>query len=268
VDVMLDEANCGTCGNACATGSSCEGGQCSCPEPLEACGSVCADLQADGEHCGDCERACNNGQVCLTGQCADGCGALQQCGSSCVDTQSSLLHCGGCDQACPGGLSCRAGSCACPDAGATLCGESSCVDLKTDAQNCGECGQVCGAGEACVDGSCQCAASGSVSFQNDVAPILDAGCTAAGCHTGMKPKEDLTLDAARSYAELFNVTASQCKDGRKLVDPGSPSTSYLMQKLLNVDICFGTQMPKANQTIPAADLATISSWICSGAPNN
>jgi hypothetical protein len=101
-----------------------------------------------------------------------------------------------------------------------------------------------------------------------VAPILDAGCTANGCHIGARPKEELNLDIAKAYAELVDVATSQCGGKRKLVVPGSPSTSYLMQKLLNVDICSGTQMPKANTTIPAEDIATISSWICSGAPNN
>jgi hypothetical protein len=41
-----------------------------------------------------------------------------------------------------------------------------------------------------------------------------------------------------------------------------------MQKLLNIDTCTGSQMPKAGQSLPKADLEAISSWICSGAPNN
>lgn len=84
----------------------------------------------------------------------------------------------------------------------------------------------------------------------------------------MKPKENLDLNDSKSYADLVNVTASQCGGSRKLVVPGSPSTSYLMQKLLNVDVCTGTQMPKAGQTLPTAEIEAISSWICSGAPNN
>jgi hypothetical protein len=84
----------------------------------------------------------------------------------------------------------------------------------------------------------------------------------------MKPKENLALDATKSYAELVNVATSECSGQRKLVVPGSPSTSYLMQKLLNVNVCTGTQMPKAGQTLPKAQLDQISSWICSGAPNN
>ena len=84
----------------------------------------------------------------------------------------------------------------------------------------------------------------------------------------MKPKEGLALEATKSYAELVNVAASQCGGKRKLVAPGSPSSSYLLQKLLNVDICTGTQMPKAGQSLPQKQIDIISSWICSGAPNN
>jgi hypothetical protein len=155
---------------------------------------------------------------------------------------------------------------ACRDGGA-LCG-SSCVDTASDHANCGGCAQACGAGEACVAGSCQCAASGAVSFKADVAPILDQACTSAGCHTGARPKEALGLAPNEAYAELVNVAASQCGGERKLVVPGSPSTSYLMQKLLDIDVCTGSQMPKAGRSLPKAGLDAICGWICSGAPNN
>lgn len=265
VDVSKDVQNCGGCGNTCSAGSSCEDGQCTCPSSFKSCGGTCADLQSDPKNCGACGAACSANQVCLTGKCAAGCGSLAQCGGSCVDTQTSVLSCGGCDKACAAELTCAGGKCGC--ATGELCG-TSCVDTRTDAANCGQCGVTCGAGEACVGGACQCSASGTVSFKGDVAPVLASACTAAGCHAGMKPKEGLALEATKSYAELVNVTASQCGGKRKLVAPGSPSSSYLLQKLLNVDICTGTQMPKAGQSLPQKQIDTISSWICSGAPNN
>ncbi len=266
IDPLMDSANCGGCGKACSPGASCSNGACSCPESLDACNATCADLQSDPQHCGACDQACGAQQVCLRAQCANGCGTLQQCGNSCVDTQTSVLNCGGCEKACAPGLSCAAGQCACPGGG-ELCG-ASCVDTQTDDKNCGACAQACGAGEACIAGACQCASSGAVSFKGDIAPILDGACTSAGCHTGARPKEGLALDATKSYAELVGVTASQCGGKRKLVVPGSPSTSYLLQKMLNIDVCTGSQMPKAGQSLPRAQLDAVSAWICSGAPNN
>jgi hypothetical protein len=266
VDTEVDVNHCGACGNACPAGSTCSAGTCSCPDPLTACSGTCADTQSDGAHCGGCGKACSAGQVCLLGACSDGCGSLQQCGTNCVDLQSSVLSCGACDRACPGGTSCVGGQCQC-DGGDTLCG-AACVDTNTDANNCGACGVACGPGDNCVAGACQCAMSSSVSFKSDVEPILDAACSAAGCHSGARPKEGLSLDTGSVYAELVNVATQQCGGKRKLVVPGSPSSSYLMQKLLNVDVCIGTQMPKAGQSLPAANLDIISSWICSGAPDN
>lgn len=266
VDIASDPRNCGACANVCGAGSSCLAGKCSCSFGLQSCGTACADLGSDALHCGSCESVCAAGEVCLKGQCAAGCGSLVQCGTSCVDTRSSPLNCGACGKACAPGQTCSAGQCGCPDGG-SLCG-GSCVDLRSDAKNCGACGKACGAGEACVGGACGCSSSQSVSFKNDVAPVLAAACTAAGCHAGMKPKEDLSLELAKSYAELVNVTSSQCGGGRKLVVPGSPSSSYLLQKLLDTDVCTGTQMPKAGQSLPSSQLDAISSWICSGAPND
>lgn len=266
MDLQSDALNCSGCGKACAAGSTCSNGACSCSDSLQACGDGCADLSSDPAHCGGCGSACAAKEVCLRGQCAAGCGTLQQCGASCVDTQSSVLNCGGCGKACPAGFTCEGGNCACPGGGA-LCGVT-CVDAQSDPKNCGGCGTACGAGEACVAGSCQCAASGSVSFKAEVAPILDANCTSAGCHTGARPKESLGLDIGTAYAELVNVATSQCGGMRKLVVPGSPSTSYLMQKLLAVDLCTGSQMPKAGQSLQQAELDAISGWICAGAPDN
>jgi hypothetical protein len=40
-----------------------------------------------------------------------------------------------------------------------------------------------------------------------------------------------------------------------------------MDKIQNVDLCFGTKMPKLS-VLPAPEVEIISSWICAGAPNN
>jgi hypothetical protein len=265
VDVMSDAAHCGSCATACPTGALCSSGVCECSGGLMACGAECVDLTSDATHCGDCAKACASGEVCLSGSCSSGCGSLTQCGTSCLDLQTSPTSCGVCGNACAAGLSCVDGTCGCP-AGQTEC-DGACVDTADDAENCGACGITCGPGSTCVASECQCG-SKAISFKGEVQPIFDANCTSAGCHTGARPKEGLSLDAGKAYAELVGVATSECGGARTLVKAGDAGQSYLVQKLLGVDLCTGSQMPKAGQSLPAAELALISDWICQGAPNN
>lgn len=98
-------------------------------------------------------------------------------------------------------------------------------------------------------------------------PIFTANCTSNGCHSGTRPAESLTLEAGKSFAELVNGASSEC-GARKLVAPGAPSSSYLMDKLLGTNLCSGSQMPKAGTSIPSTQIDLIRGWICQGAPNN
>ena len=107
----------------------------------------------------------------------------------------------------------------------------------------------------------------SVSFSTTIQPMLTAKCATNGCHAGVMPQEKLNLSAGKSYAALVNVTAAQCNDGRKRVLPGDPGASYVLDKMTNVDICFGTQMPKLG-TVMSGEIQAMTDWICQGAPNN
>lgn len=147
------------------------------------------------------------------------------------------------------------------------CGEADCVDLQSDPAHCGDCGQACDPGEGCTGGQCGCGAT-SASFSADVLPILTARCASPGCHSGMRPQAGLSLTATTAYALLVGVAAVQCNDGRLRIAPGLPAESYLMSKLLGVDLCAGTQMPKSGQSLPASELGAISAWICAGAAND
>lgn len=104
-----------------------------------------------------------------------------------------------------------------------------------------------------------------MSFANQVQPVFTANCTSGGCHSGTKPAASLSLASGVAYGALVNV-ASSCA-GRLLVAPGSVSTSYLMNKLLGTNLCSGSKMPKAG-TMPSAEIAAVSGWICEGAPKN
>jgi hypothetical protein len=140
------------------------------------------------------------------------------------------------------------------------------VDTATDAGNCGECSNACSMGAACVEGACRCAET-IVSFRAHVQPIFTASCSASGCHAGARPKESLSLEPGKSYGALVGKPASQCGE-RLLVKPGDAAQSYLVQKIMGVELCSGSQMPKAGQGLPAAELGKITDWICQGAPDN
>lgn len=66
---------------------------------------------------------------------------------------------------------------------------------------------------------------------------------------------------------MGTAAAVECLDGRMRVLPGQPASSYLIDKMTNVDLCQGTQMPKLG-LIPNAQIQTVVDWICEGAPNN
>lgn len=64
------------------------------------------------------------------------------------------------------------------------------------------------------------------------------------------------------------MPASECSGQSVRVKAGDAGQSYLIDKLLGVSLCSGTQMPKAGATLPAAQLAKISDWVCQGAKRN
>jgi hypothetical protein len=231
----------------------------------ETCGGdACVDLETDAQHCGACDNVCPAGVPCSAGSCVcpDG---QEICDSACVDTQSDPQHCGGCGSGCAPDEVCSMGACADTCAALTDCG-GACVDTQTDSENCGSCGNACGGGNDCVNGGCDCAGDG-ISFVAEVEPILVDECTGMGCHGFPVSAAGLDLRAGNAHGNLVNVPSSQCND-RMLVAPGQPEASYLMDKVLGVNLCFGSKMPKAGSGLTAAQLAAISEWICRGAAND
>jgi hypothetical protein len=107
---------------------------------------------------------------------------------------------------------------------------------------------------------------GIVSYATHVQPIFDTNCVF--CHTGAFPPVGLNLSSPASYANLVDVSSRECP-GTKRVDPGSPSTSYLMHKIVGSGPCFvGSPMPLHLSPLPALQQATISTWILQGAMND
>ena len=100
--------------------------------------------------------------------------------------------------------------------------------------------------------------------------FVGAGCAEGGCHNSDR-KGGLNL-GDDMWSALVNVPASTCKDGRKLVVPGKPSESYLVNKLRGTGLCSGDRMPlgcgepDGDLCFSEERLATLEGWIRSGAP--
>lgn len=131
------------------------------------------------------------------------------------------------------------------------------------------CAAGCPPGLVCEGDVCVCDTT-PVSYANDIAPRFTTGC-GPGCHVytnAASGSAGLNLAQVHSYDELVGVTAFQCRDGRVRVIPGDPGSSYLVQKMLGVDMCTGVRMPKGRQAWSAADMAMLGRWICQGAEDN
>jgi len=110
VDLNASDAHCGMCGNACASGAGCQGGECICPEGQKLCEGGCVDITANDDHCGDCSSTCSGPRSCRERQCQCPSGT-SYCSGECVDTTSNPDHCGACGMSCRSGEMCQQSSC-------------------------------------------------------------------------------------------------------------------------------------------------------------
>ena len=163
-DLTSSHANCGGCGNACASNAVCSNGTCvtvecgtcepTCPSGLTWCGA-CVNTATDTTNCGACGNPCASGLVCSNGECVQ-CAGDAQCPPD-DDCGSYVCSNGACvRQNAPNGTSCGGAS------GGT-CSDGLCTNtcsganLLTDPQNCGACGNVCqgvNSTPICVNGTC------------------------------------------------------------------------------------------------------------------
>jgi len=146
-------------------------------------------------------------------------------------------------------------------------GMMGCGDVQTDPKNCGMCGNQCAPGQTCTAGVCTCGMA-TVPFA-DVQTILTARCATTGCHTGGgMAKAGLDLSAGNAFTALVGKTTTQCNGTRSRVIPGDPLESYLVDKILGVDLCGTSKRMPPSISLSTTDIQTISDWICGGALEN
>lgn len=123
-EAAADSNNCGTCGNVCAAGYSCENSTCvrptsasTCSSGQTSCSGTCKDLMSDAANCGACGTVCNAGQSCVAGTCTapvviSTCSNGQtSCSGTCKNLMSDGANCGACGTVCNDGKQCSAGVC-------------------------------------------------------------------------------------------------------------------------------------------------------------
>jgi len=105
----------------------------------------------------------------------------------------------------------------------------------------------------------------SPSFSRQIQPILDANCVA--CHQAGAAQQGLVLESAAAYA---NVGKRSAEAAMNLIEPGSPDSSYLFQKVNGTHLRAngqGARMPLGG-ALEAADIEAIRLWILAGAKND
>ena len=140
--------NCSGCGDKCADGGSCQGGQCVCPGDEVDCSGTCK-LLGTYTDCSGCGDKCAVGRSCQGGQCVCP-GDEVDCSGTCK-LLGTYTDCSGCGDKCAVGGSCQGGQCVCP--GDEVDCSGTCKSLGTNS-NCLGCGDACDDGKDCTTDTC------------------------------------------------------------------------------------------------------------------
>lgn len=101
----------------------------------------------------------------------------------------------------------------------------------------------------------------AVDYGDEIQPIFSSRCTE--CHSGAGAPHGLRLDPANSFNSLVDVASDEVPS-LKLVDPGDPDDSYLVQKVEGT-AAVGGRMPLNRTALTPAQIDLIRRWIGEGA---
>ena len=97
-------------------------------------------------------------------------------------------------------------------------------------------------------------------LENHVAALFERSCTAVGCHGGPVPQLNLDLTRDHFYTSTVGVPSTERPD-LKLIDPGSPETSYILKKIKGDSDIVGLSMPMTGDPLPDEEIKVIEAWI-------
>lgn len=100
-------------------------------------------------------------------------------------------------------------------------------------------------------------------LEQDVQPLFDANCVT--CHSGASPSATLSLAPGESLTDLQQPSTEVSR--MVLLEPGSPTSSYLMYKIYGTHQSVGgsgTAMPPQLPLLEE-DQQVIEAWILAGA---
>ncbi|MDR9416320.1 MAG: hypothetical protein RI564_08550 [Gracilimonas sp.] len=101
----------------------------------------------------------------------------------------------------------------------------------------------------------------SVSYSEDIQPILTSSCGGSGCHISSSTS-GVNLS---TYNSVINSVGSRY--GEAIVDPGNPDGSPLVDKIEpNPEI--GSRMPLGRSFLTNEEIGQIRAWIEGGAEDN
>ena len=113
---------------------------------------------------------------------------------------------------------------------------------------------------------------GGISFASIEKRIFQKNCAFSGCHGADNPQAGLVLVGGQVYESLVDriaTTSAAQFAGKKLVVPGAPETSFLMDKLEGkLAPGEGDAMPRARRPLSDETIEVVRKWILAGAPKD
>lgn len=104
------------------------------------------------------------------------------------------------------------------------------------------------------------AADGMNTMPDNVAELFENKCAFSGCHAGATSGNGLDLTDNLAYSSLVAQPSSDFPN-IALVEPGQPTKSYLIMKLVGVSGIKGNIMPKGDKPLSKDELRAVANWI-------